>query len=254
MEKKEQLHAATQTIAIAKGDDNNTAKKTGTPSIWARIGKWIRTKGTAIKNWIKGGGVGGLTTMLLLCSIIVLFTILVINIWDVRESNRGAGGSHLFNNAAADASAQPAIATRGTDDAIQKTTVTADVTIDQATDEMTITLPLRRAYPKRTADTESGNVVYLDGGRNGDIIIDGRDPNGNRLGSMTTIRGNVFLQNMHTYALPCGIKIDGNLLIRNVGMLRFCGCFEVTGNIYVSSKSSFGPMPYGSRLGGQIIF
>jgi hypothetical protein len=78
---------------------------------------------------------------------------------------------------------------------------------------------------------------------------------------MTTVNGNLILQNLRIYTLPCGTRIDGDLLLRNVHQLRFCvsdqaniQSFAIRGNIYVSSNSSFGPLPKNAHLGGQVIF
>lgn len=87
----------------------------------------------------------------------------------------------------------------------------------------------------------------------GDVIIDSR-ATGAILQNNTTVKGNVFLQNMRKYVLPCDIHINGNLFLRDVNMLQFCGDFVITGNIYVSPKSSFGPIPKTARLGGHVVF
>jgi hypothetical protein len=108
-----------------------------------------------------------------------------------------------------------------------------------------VTLPLRRALilPERVIIRQ---IV-------GNVIIDGKNLN-TRMREMTTINGNLYLQNLQTYTLPCGTKINGNLYLRNVKMLKFCGCFKVAGDIYVSRESSFGPIPKNAILGGQVIF
>ena len=67
------------------------------------------------------------------------------------------------------------------------------------------------------------------------------------------VNGNLYIQNMRKYTLPCDVKINGNLFLRDLGMLQFCGGFTVTGNIYVSPRSSFGPLPNDARIGGQVI-
>ena len=38
-----------------------------------------------------------------------------------------------------------------------------------------------------------------------------------------------------------------------VDKLSFCGAFTVNGNIYVNRQSSFGPLPKGTKINGQII-
>ena len=68
------------------------------------------------------------------------------------------------------------------------------------------------------------------------------------------INGNLIIQNMRKYTLPCGMKINGHLFVRNVARLHFCGEFTVNGNIYVNRESSFGALPDGTKINGQIIF
>jgi len=91
----------------------------------------------------------------------------------------------------------------------------------------------------------------------GTVMVDGR---GQRvvLQPMTEISGDLILQNMRTFTLPCGTRVGGHLILRNVDQLKFCNqdghSFTVRGNIYVSRNSSFGPLPRTARLGGQVIF
>ena len=86
----------------------------------------------------------------------------------------------------------------------------------------------------------------------GDVVIDSRKMAG-VIEHGTKIQGNLYLQNMSKYTLPCGVRINGNLFLRDVNMLQFCGEFTVTGNIYVSPRSAFGPIPATARLGGYVI-
>jgi hypothetical protein len=86
----------------------------------------------------------------------------------------------------------------------------------------------------------------------GDVIIDSRGA-GAILQAGTQVNGNLYLQNMRKYTLPCDIRINGNLFLRDVNMLQFCGDFVITGNIYVSPRSSFGPIPKTARLGGHVV-
>lgn len=86
----------------------------------------------------------------------------------------------------------------------------------------------------------------------GDVIVD-LYPSSPVLSNGVKIDGNLFIQNMRKYTLPCDAKIRGNLFIRNVDKLSFCGQFSVKGNIYVSKQSSFGPIPRNASIGGQVI-
>ena len=63
----------------------------------------------------------------------------------------------------------------------------------------------------------------------------------------------LYIQHMRKYVLPRGIQIEGNLFLRDMGLLEFAGEFTVTGNIYVTPNSSFGPIPSNARIGGQVI-
>ena len=67
------------------------------------------------------------------------------------------------------------------------------------------------------------------------------------------VNGNLYIQNMRKYTLPCDAKINGHLIIRNVNKLSFCGGFTVNGNIYVNRESAFGPIPDNTRIRGKII-
>jgi hypothetical protein len=110
-----------------------------------------------------------------------------------------------------------------------------------------ITLPLKRNRPVARKTVAGG------------IVIDGNTRDGG-LRAMTTVNGDLYLQNMRTYTLPCGTSVRGNLFLRNVRLLKFCDpaagvpSFYVAGNIYVSSNSSFGPIPKNAYLNGQIVF
>ncbi len=86
----------------------------------------------------------------------------------------------------------------------------------------------------------------------GDVIIDSRGA-ARMLVNGTEVNGNLYLQNMRKYVLPCDVKINGNLFVRDVNMLQFCGDFQINGNIYVSPRSSFGPIPRTAHITGQVI-
>lgn len=86
----------------------------------------------------------------------------------------------------------------------------------------------------------------------GDVIIDSRGA-GAILRKDTQVNGNLYLQNMRKFTLPCNVRINGNLFLRDVNKLQFCGEFVVTGNIYVSPRSSFGPLPKNARIGGYVV-
>ena len=95
--------------------------------------------------------------------------------------------------------------------------------------------------------------IKKDYNRYGDVVVDGKN-------SLETIRqnenliGDLYVQNMYNYTLPCDVSINGNLFLRNIGKLKFCGKFTITGNIYITENVSFGNIPEGSKFEGNIIF
>lgn len=186
----------------------------------------------------------GLLNLTLIIAIIVLFFMLIIDLVNVSR--------------------KPVVVMVPTKDA------TVQVIGKNATKQQTkkymknlnaIVLPLKR--DEKTGNLEYGRAVNINGNESvqnntnsenlyGDVIIETRTER-NMLANGTKVNGNVYLQNMRKYVLPCDVDIRGNLFLRNVGMLQFCGKFTVNGNIYVSPRSSFGPLPASAELGGQII-
>ena len=107
-----------------------------------------------------------------------------------------------------------------------------------------IALPILRDVP---ADAPKGRNMAK-----GNVLVDGV---GKRiLPANTTVSGDLVLQNMNSFTLPCGVRVKGNLVLEDVRLLKFCGCFEITGNIYVSKNSSFGPLPKDGVLRGSVMF
>ena len=147
--------------------------------------------------------------------------------------------------------AEPVMKTvRTTGGYIRPRTETLPIARETKTNKM-VSEPIRVTTAEPNPVTErqiakKGDKMY------GDIIIDNRG-DAKLLNNGTEINGNLYLQNMRKYVLPCDIKISGNMFIRDVSMLQFCGNFEIKGNIYVSPRSSFGPIPSSARLGGQVI-
>lgn len=133
---------------------------------------------------------------------------------------------------------------------IRPRTETLPIARDTKTNKM-VAEPIRVTNAEPNPVTER-QIAKVNEKMYGDIIIDNRG-DAKLLNNGTEIDGNLYLQNMRKYVLPCDIKITGNMFIRDVSMLQFCGDFEITGNIYVSPRSSFGPIPSSARLGGQVI-
>ena len=118
---------------------------------------------------------------------------------------------------------------------------------DAKTGNMPTTINTVSATPSAeiTAQTRDSEIF-------GDVIIESRGESA-AIKNGAHIHGNLYLQRMHKYVLPCGVVIDGNLFLRDLHLLQFCGEFTVRGNIYVSPTSSFGPIPCNARIGGQVI-
>ena len=178
--------------------------------------------------WLCGINLVGLINLALLVAIIVLCSMLILNI--VRGNKKPVVVNTTAKAVSVIATTKPAFPT-----------VAAKPTQE-------IPVPERRNAPTKKlipCKTSTPNMY-------GDVIIESRAERV-MIKPGTHIRGNLYLQRMRKYVLPCNVVIEGNLFLRDVGLLEFCGPFTITGNIYVSPKSSFGPLPYNSRLGGQVI-
>ena len=191
-------------------------------------------------HWIAGINMVALLNLALLISIIVLFSLLII---DLRKSANATNNTEIITLKAAPVAESTPV--------VQPRKVT--------------TLPIKRdpitrkavATPIKVAKVKQNPVAIKQVAKTkqtflGDTIIDHHDmtsvlPNG------AHVRGNLYIQDLHKYTLPCNIVIDGNLILRDVNMLNFCGDFTVRGNIYVNPRSSFGPVPSTARVGGQVL-
>ena len=224
-----------------------------TCSFWKRVWNAIcwpfRMMGRACRriwNWICGINLIGLANATLLVAIIALFSMLIIDLIGCRRDN--------------------IIIVPEPVPVTSQVTVT-DAPAPQRIRERTVVLPLATDSVTRRNTTQSVDVIPVTrsdvsiakqqtakhGGQFwGDVIIDSRAA-GAILQSGATVNGNLYLQDMRKFVLPCGIRINGNLFLRDVSMLQFCGDFVVTGNIYVSPRSSFGPIPKTARVGGHVI-
>ncbi len=230
-------------LAARRVERRGTSRKTkkqsrhSKPTFWGRVWDVIcwpfRMICRAIKwfwGWVRSIDLIGLVNLTLLVAIIVLFSMLVIDV--VRCTKR------------------------------------PNVIVAQPVPVETVRPPTRIVKPRPTLPVQDNVVVNvvptkrdvvaekqtarINNKMFGDIIIDSRGA-GKMLNTNTQVQGNLYLQNMRKFVLPCGVKIDGNLFLRDVNLLQFCGEFTVTGNIYVNPRSSFGPIPYNARVGGYVI-
>lgn len=223
-------------------------KKTG---FWSRVWKiicmpfkWVWKQCKRVWAWIKTINLIGLINLTLLIAIIVLFTMLIIDVMGCRKQS-------------AIVVVQKPVQTE------QVVTIDLDRAYAQSEKKIresarAVTLPIKEEVKTNASDCKPATEVKTvtcgtaSGKFHGDMIIDGFYP-GESLSCGQRVRGNVYLQNMRKYTLPCNTVIEGNLLLRNVDMVKFCGTFTVTGNIYVHRNSSFGPIPKTARIGGQVI-
>ena len=198
-------------------------------------------------NWIANINLVALLNLALLVSIIVLFSLLII---DLRKGANASDDEIMLQKANATAlntEVTPVVKPRTIK---PRKVTTLPVKRDVVTRKMVATpikvakLPDNPVAIKQVAVKEKD--VF------GDTVIDHHDMTV-VLKNGAHVRGNLYIQDLRKYTLPCNIVIDGNLILRDVNMLNFCGDFTVRGNIYVSPRSSFGPVPSTARIGGQVI-
>ncbi len=227
------------------------AKKSARPGFWRRV--WnavccpVRTIWgwlCAIWAWIKSIDLIGLVNATLLCAIIALFSMLIIDIANCRKPPVVIVANPV------EQVAKPVKVTITNPKPKASNTVALPIRRDAQTRKF-VAEPVKLVPVKKCATTErqtarTANTLH------GDVILDSRGA-AQILKTGDKINGNLYLQNMRKYVLPCDVQIDGNLFLRDLGMLQFCGDFIVTGNIYVSPRSSFGPIPSTARIGGQVI-
>lgn len=192
--------------------------------------------------WIRSIDLIGLVNLTLLIAIIVLFSMLIIDIIGCHRKQAVV---------IADA---PAVAVVPEKPQVILTNEAAPASIKPRPKLPLKRDPVTRKFVSHTITVMETEYVQTTTPQqlNGDIIIDRRGASP-VLTDGVYVNGNLYLQNMRKYILPCGAVIRGNLFLRDVQMLQFCGDFTVTGNIYVSPRSSFGPIPRSARIGGQVI-
>lgn len=210
--------------------------------IWAGI--------VYLYKWISGVNMVALLNLALLVSIIVLFSLLIM---DLRK------GANASNSDIIISQDKPIILKP-----VNNSSTQAKPTIKPRPKKIT-SLPVKRqvatrkpiATPIQVAQVKENPVAINQVARQaksayGDIIVDHYDMR-NVLQNGAHIHGDLYIQDLRKYTLPCNIVIDGNLILRDVNMVNFCGDFTVRGNIYVNPRSSFGPVPSTARIGGQVI-
>ena len=205
--------------------------------------RWTMDTVVAICRWIwemlRNINVTELIHIVLLVAIIILFLILISNV--IRKNYQ--------KHAAVTPSDEPVVETVAPVIEPEQNITENHETISVETETVAepVNAPVAEPKPEQIA---APRIVYNQ--IFGDVIIESKQESV-LLKPGARINGNVYLQNMRKFVLPCGVRIEGNLFLRDLNMLQFCGDFTVTGNIYVSPRSSFGPIPNGAKLGGQII-
>jgi len=202
---------------------------------------------TAIWNWLKSIDIVGMVNMTLLVAIIVLFSSLILN-FTKSDSNKDnlVAKSNTVSIAKTSKS--------GTRDVIQRMpirqTLPLKASVKTGIKPQIKTIGVKKPVIVKAVSVPAESLPKQN--FSGDIIVD-TYPSAPVLSNGVKIEGNLFIQNMRKYTLPCDAKIRGNLFVRNVEKLSFCGKFTVQGNIYVSPRSSFGPIPSNARIDGNVI-
>ena len=250
MSKKQQIKRATKRIQTNK----STAKKTRKGNFWKKVWNilcWpFRMIARAAKwfwNWLCGINVIGIVNLTLLVAIIVLFSMLIID-FTKCNSKTVVVRSETVQTPVLPTEKRNVVA-RPVKPVTNTLPMARDAKTGEVINEPIVVAPAKPCpmQMRQIAKVKRENKIL------GDVVIDSRAA-GTAIEHGTKIQGNLYLQNMRKYTLPCGVRINGNLFLRNVNMLQFCGSFTVTGNIYVSPRSSFGPIPATARLGGYIAF
>lgn len=234
----------------AKKNNRNNAHKV---SFWKRaldiickpfrtIGRWL----SMFWKWVRSIDLIGLVNITLLSAIIVLFSMLIMDIV-------GCNKKPVVIIAQNDISQQVRVSDKSAPRIVRNRNAqkVSSLPLQRDSQRQFTEKTIEVAYvkPDTTAIKQTArvrNVMY------GDVIVDSRGA-ATMLKPGAVIKGNLYLQNMRKYVLPCGVRIEGDLFLRDMGLLQFAGEFTVTGNIYVTPMSSFGPIPGTARIGGQVI-
>ena len=254
MAKKQKIKTATNRIKNNKTTKNTKSKC----SFWKRAWKIICAPFKILKrackriwNWLCNINVIGVVNLTLLIAIIVLFLMLIIDFSNCRQDNVVIVRDKVEQVAVLPSEKNTEnrhVVARPVKPVTDTLPLARDTQTRETINEPIVVAPANpcSAEIRQIAKVESQNKIM------GDVVIDSRG-SATIINHNTKINGNLYLQNMRKYTLPCGVRINGNLFLRDVNTLQFCGEFTVTGNIYVSPRSSFGPIPSTARLGGYVV-
>lgn len=246
MQKGKKIKAATRRVAASNNRTPSTNKRqTFWKRVWAIICFPFRALWRGMQRvwqWIRRIDLVGLVNATLLIAIIVMFTILILDILKFKKAQVIVVPAHTVE-VTADNYVAPK---RKLSARPRPTTLPIQYDASRKMAAAPVNVVSTPAPTIKVAQDRPSRKMY------GDIIIDNR-ADAKILNNGAQVHGNVYLQNMRKYTLPCDIQIDGNLFLRDLNMLQFCGDFTITGNIYVSPRSSFGPIPRTARLGGYVV-
>lgn len=235
-----------------KAKTKTTRKNTKRKGFWTRVWnivcwpfRMIAKLCRRFWNWLCGINLVAMVNLALLVAIIVLFSMLIIDVVGCRKQVVIVAKPQPVEQVVVSESAaprnvrpRPVLPIKAPANAQKNKNAVRSINV----------VPVKRAEAQiAKQQTAKRNNKFM-----GDVIIDSRGA-GAMLQAGAQVNGNLYLQNMSKYTLPCDIRINGNLFLRDVNMLQFCGDFVITGNIYVSPRSSFGPIPKTARLGGHVV-
>ncbi|MCQ2582072.1 MAG: hypothetical protein MJ170_03805 [Alphaproteobacteria bacterium] len=217
--------------------------------VWSKIcdfGKWIWKVLCMFWTWLSGLNLVALLNLALLSSVIVLFSMLIIDVVSTKSTPIVVVNPQTAATQQVKSEPVRHVKPRAVLPFKQNTASKCEHCIKKEFISAINLVPVK-ANPVTVKQTPCHKHQIM-----GDTIIANRS-DAIVLKPGMQVNGNLYIQNMRKYTLPCDVKINGNLFLRDLSMLQFCGRFTVTGNIYVSPRSSFGPLPNDARIGGQII-
>ena len=206
----------------------------------------------AIWNWLRSIDVVGMINLTLLVAIIVLFSSLISNFISCKKCDKKISG--VKQSEIVMMQKQPAVDNRRVLKRKYNNTVlpVKSVKINENTNIRPQIRTVGVSKPQFVRELSLPAKELPKQTLNGDVIVD-INPSSPILSNGVKVNGNLYIQNMRKYTIPCEAKINGHLFIRNVSKVQFCGKFTVNGNIYVNHQSSFGPIPEDALINGQII-
>lgn len=206
----------------------------------------------AIWNWLKSIDIVGMINLTLLVAIIVLFSSLIADFVRCGRCPKNSVDNNKVVVAQKNTVKNQTAQNNGRKVVQRKVNTTLPLRPDMETG---ITPKIKVVGVKKPVVVTVASLPAKELPKQnlyGDVIVDVY-PDSPVLSNGVNVDGNLFIQNMRKYTLPCDAKINGHLFVRNVHKLNFCGSFTVRGNIYVNRESSFGPIPSSARIGGRVM-